>query len=133
MDILNILQSVGVIFTQEQKHTFKKEFHKYYKNTQELRKMKTKLEMYQRQFEMYEEELEAFKKSSNTYQQRYEDTYKNLIYLQNSNKIREFGINEQYVSFVQMEILQYVREDTDFNSALKKYIKEHPQYTVSKK
>lgn len=119
MDVLDILKNVDITFDEEQKLTFKKEFHKYYKSVQEIRKLKDKLDKYHYQSEMYK--------------QKFDGVSKELAYLQNSNRIREKGVSEKYLVFVQAEVLQYVNEKTDFNTALHNFVKEHPQYMISTK
>ena len=49
--------------------------------------------------------------------------------MKNQGIMRDEGVKSQFLDFVHFEVAKKVDDKTDFKSALKAYLKEHPEYT----
>lgn len=149
MDITEILSNAGVEIPEDKLSAFNKEFRKAYKSEQEFNNKVTSLtterDNLQTKYddlsksiegdEGYKTKLTQLEGEKNDLQTKYNDVNEKYTLSQNLIKVNNAGVSKDFAEFVATTVKKQVDADKDgkidFDTALKNYIAENPQYKGS--
>lgn len=146
MDITDILSNAGVEIPEDKLSAFNKEFRKSYKSETEfnnkINALTTERDAIQTKYddlsksiegdEGYKTKLTQLETEKNELQTKYNKVNDDYTLLQNLQKVNNAGVSKDFAEFVATTVKKQVDNDkdgkTDFDTALKNYIAENPQY-----
>lgn len=135
MDIKEILSEVGVEIPEDKANDFNSSFRKSYKSVAEVGKISSARDTYKSDYESLKadydskiNEYNTIKTTADDYKTKYESVNQELTGLKTVGDVKGAGVDDKFVKFVTQEVNGLVNDKTDFQTALKTYVEENPQY-----
>lgn len=142
-DIAEILKEVGIDIPEDKTDSFNKEFRTNYKSVGEISKITADRDDYKKKYEDLSNSLEGdnglntkisqLTQERDDYKSKFETANNELILEKGKIKVSTAGVSKDFIEFVASKVNSQVNDKTDFDTVLKNYIKENPQYLEGSK
>ncbi len=142
-DIAEILKEVGIDIPEDKTDSFNKEFRTNYKSVGEILKITADRDDYKKKYEDLSNSLEGdnglntkisqLTQERDDYKSKFETANNELSLEKGKTKVGTAGVSKDFIEFVASKVNSQVNDKTDFDTALKNYIKENPQYLEGSK